>query len=95
MAFEYLKSSIIIVSLVPIVFNIAIIRLVVDLVSIFLWFSIRVVSFSGISSKIIPQGRVLVIGNSLELPVGEEAIDHSENIIHKTDDGIGIDIAFE
>ena len=93
MTFENLKCSIVIISSVSIVFDISIIWLIIDVVCIFIRFRVGVISLIGISSKIIPQCRILIISHGFEFSIGEEAIDHSEHIIGKAEDGICIDVA--
>lgn len=88
MSFEHLKGAIVIVPLLLIVFDIAVIDVIIDSLgpSIgvrFLWFLIPISPL-----KIIPQCRVAIVLDGLELSIRIETKDRTEDIVNEAEDRI-------
>lgn len=100
MAFEYLESSVVVISSVAIVVYVSVVGLVVDLSHVFIFWSFVVFFAPGgitgkTSLKVVPEGGVLIEGYGFELAIGVKTEDHDKEIVDKADDGVDVYVFFD
>lgn len=88
LTFEYFKSAVIVVSLLLIVGDVSVIYVVIDSFGSsigvsFLRFLVPICSF-----EVVPQSWVAIVLNGLELSIGIEAKDGTEDVVNEAEDGI-------
>ena len=92
LAFENLKSTVLVISFLIIYLNITVIEVIVNLISLYFFFNIiSAWRFSILILKVVPQGWIVIEIDGFELSIGVEAEDGAKEIIDKADDGYSID----